>query len=77
MFHYDLFADNLELDFFSNTGLLPTIFTYKCVYRGGREVVISADVDPASFIRTERKSPDLLEVWQETTSWVRIFPRKI
>jgi hypothetical protein len=67
MFHYDL-PDNGP-------------WTYKCVYKGGKEVRINSDLKYSDFIKIEKKSPDLCEVWRllksgSSETWEKIYPVK-
>lgn len=55
---------------------------YKCVYTGYKEVIITSDFDPSSFVKIESKSPDLLEIWIEkfftgsSLTWEKIYTSK-
>lgn len=57
----------------------PGPYSYKCVYSGGKEVRITSDQSSESFIKSEKKSPDLKEVWKliksgDDEDWERIYP---
>lgn len=54
-------------------------YTYKCVYSGSKEVRISSDQSSEAFIKIEKKSPDLKEIWklvksEDDEDWERIYP---
>lgn len=57
----------------------PGPYTYKCVYSGGKEIRITSDQSSATFVKCEKKSPDLKEVWkliksEDDEDWEKIYP---
>lgn len=57
----------------------PGPYIYKCVYSGGKEIRIISDQSSATFVKCEKKSPDLKEVWKliksdDAEDWEKIYP---